>query len=59
MAGMGRKAVLARADFSITRTEVGKISWWWQGAWPFVTCELTIDQCGKGRYALKDLLKGL
>ncbi|MCP4080952.1 MAG: hypothetical protein GY743_11965 [Planctomycetaceae bacterium] len=28
---------------------MSNISWWWQGAWPFVTCELAVDQCGKGR----------
>jgi len=44
----GPESALARAGFSITRTKLGKISWW-QGAWPFITCELAVDQCGKGR----------
>ena len=38
MARMGRKVALARQDCSLTRTELGKISWWWRRTWPLVTC---------------------
>ncbi|MCP4293490.1 MAG: FkbM family methyltransferase, partial [bacterium] len=48
MAGMGRKARW-RGRVFFTRTELGKIWWWWQCAWPFVICELAVEQCGKGR----------
>ncbi len=48
MAGMGRKARW-RGRVFFTRTELGKIWWWRQCAWPFVICELAVEQCGKGR----------
>ncbi len=47
--GIWPESALARADFLIMKTELGKISWWWQGAWPLVTFELAGDRCGKGR----------
>ena len=52
MSGKDREPVQAKADFFITGTngaESGKISWWWQGTWPFPTRELTVGQYGKGR----------
>jgi len=33
---------VAREDFSRVGTELGRISWWWPGAWPFATRERTL-----------------
>jgi hypothetical protein len=31
---------VAKEDFLMVRTELGRISWWWQGAWLVITREL-------------------
>ena len=49
-AGKGRKVALASEAISRARTQWSRISGRVIGAWPFVTCELTVDQVKKGVY---------
>ena len=44
-AGRGWKVELAREDIPMARTKWSRISGWRQGAWPFISHELTIDPC--------------
>jgi len=39
------KVELAREDIPMVRTKWSRITGWRQGAWPFVSHELTIDPC--------------
>jgi hypothetical protein len=39
---------VAKEDFLMVRHEMGRIPWWWQGAWLFITRELSVDHGRKG-----------
>ena len=44
---MLRAMKVAKEDFVMVRTELGRILWWWQGTWLFIT---RVDQDENGAY---------